>query len=277
MRLVSYERNGSPGVGIKTERGVVPTGYTDIIALIRDGEAGLRQAAEAGGNAEPIADYRLLAPVPFPGKVLCAGINYRSHKDENPKAVFPQTPSFFSKLPTAVIGSGDAIVLPDPDCQADYEVEIALVIGKTMKRVSREHALDYVFGYTVVNDVSGRNLQFRLQHETIGKGIDTFCPMGPEVVLTDEIPDPSNLRMTSTVNGERRQSSSTADMIFSIPVLLEFLTAYVTLHPGDVISTGTPAGVGTFRNPPLYLKPGDEVEAAVEGIGALRNGVVAGW
>ena len=277
MRLVTYENGGRAGVGLKTDGGVYPTGYANMIDLIRDGEAGLARARETAAKSRPIESFRLLAPVPSPGKILCAGINYRSHKEENPKAVFPEKPSFFSKLPTAVIGPGQPIVLPYPDSRTDYEVELALVVGKTMKNVPRDRALEYVFGFTVLNDVSCRDLQFGLQHETIGKGIDTYCPLGPEIVLRDELPDPGGLRVESRVNGELRQSSSTADMIFSVPVLLEFLTSFVTLHPGDVVSTGTPAGVGLFRRPPVFLQPGDAVEVSVEGIGTLRNEVVAGW
>jgi 2-keto-4-pentenoate hydratase/2-oxohepta-3-ene-1,7-dioic acid hydratase in catechol pathway len=277
MRLIRYEIEGRVCVGVKVTGGVVDTGYTDMVDLIQDGKEGLAAARAAVQNNEVIQAYRLLSPVSSPGKVLCCGINYNSHKQENPKAVFPKQPSFFSKLPSAIIGPNEAIVIPEAESQVDYEVELALIIGKTAKKVSKENALEYVFGYTVANDVSGRDLQFQLQHETIGKGIDTFCPLGPEIVLKDEIQDPSKLHISSYVNGELRQSSPTSDMLFAIPELLAFVTRYLTLQPGDVLTTGTPAGVGTFRVPPSYLKPGDIVEVQIDGIGKLTNPVVQGW
>lgn len=277
MRLVTFETDGRVRVGVKKDGKVADTGYADIITFILDGENAVRAAAHAAEAGQWVEQYRLLAPVLHPGKVLCGGINYASHKDENPNAKFPERPSFFSKLTNSIIGTGDAIVIPERESQVDYEVELALVIGRTARKISKEDALDYVFAYTVLNDVSGRDLQFQLQHETIGKGADTFCPMGPVLVLKQEIPDPSKLRLASYVNGELRQSSEASDMIFDIPTLLECLTSYVTLHPGDVVSTGTPAGVGFFRNPPVFLKPGDRVEVEVTGIGRLSNPVIQGW
>ena len=214
-----------------------------------------------------------MRPSPAPSKLLFSGLNYRSHTEENPGAVLPTYPQFFAKLPSAIIGPGEAIVLPTPETQVDYEVELAVVIGRT----TRDRALDHVFGYTVVNDVSARDVQFRDNQITTGKGFDTFCPMGPEIVLRDEIPDPQALHVASYVNGERRQSSATGDMLFDVPTLIVFVSAHITLYPGDIISTGTPAGVGAFRNPPAYLQPGDVVAVEVDAIGRLTNPVVAGW
>ena len=199
-------------------------------------------------------DYRELAPVPNPGKIIFSSVNYRSHLEENPAAILPTYPQFFAKLPSSVIGPGEAIRLPAPESQVDYEVELAVVIGKKASRITRENALEHVFGYTVVNDVSGRDVQFADNQITTGKGFDTFCPMGPEIVLTDEILDPSKLHVASYVNGERKQYSSTADMLFTVEELITFLSAHITLYPGDIVSTGTPAGVGCFRQPPLYLQ-----------------------
>ncbi|TBL70300.1 fumarylacetoacetate hydrolase family protein [Paenibacillus thalictri] len=277
MRLVSFAAEGQTRVGLKTDAGVFDTGYLNMIDLIQAGEAGLQAVRKAEPLNKVVTNYELLAPLTAPGKILCSGINYSSHKQENPNAVFPKKPSFFSKLPSSIIGPNQAIVLPEPESQVDYEVELALVIGRTAKHVAREHALDYVFGYTICNDVSGRDLQFQLQHETIGKGIDSFCPLGPEIVLTDEIPNPAELHVSSYVNGELRQSSSTSDMLFDIPELIRFVTQYLTLYPGDVITTGTPAGCGTFRVPPVFLKAGDVVEVCVDRIGRLVNPVVSGW
>lgn len=277
MRLIRYEKDGEFRIGVKVGNEIAPTDYEDMIDFIHGGNDSIEQARRAAKESTRVTDYRLLAPITSPGKVLCSGINYKNHKEENPNAVLPKKPSFFSKLPSSIIGPGENIVIPYSESLTDYEVELTVIIGKTAKGVSKANALDYVFGYTIMNDVSGRDLQFELQHETIGKGIDSFCPIGPEIVLTDEITDPSELNVSSYVNGELRQSSPTSQMIFDVPTLIEYLSTYITLNPGDVISTGTPAGVGVFRNPPTYLKPGDIVEVGVDEIGKLSNLVVAGW
>lgn len=277
MRLVRYMHAGEVGVGVRLAAGVAPTGYSDMLTFIRAGAAGLAVARAVVSQGEVVNDYQELAPLPNPGKILFSGINYRSHLEENPAAQLPTYPQFFAKLPSSVIGPGVAIRLPEPASQVDYEVELAFVIGKKASRTTLENALEHVFGYTVVNDVSGRDVQFADNQITTGKGFDTFCPMGPEIVLTDEIPDPSRLHVASYVNGERKQYSSTADMLFSVEQLITFLSAHITLYPGDIISTGTPAGVGCFRQPPLYLRAGDVVEVTVEKIGRLINPVEAAW
>lgn len=277
MRLVRYTHAGEIGIGIKLAEGIAPTSYQNMLSFIQEGEAALSAAREAASSGNVLRDYHILAPVPNPGKILFSGINYRSHLEENPSATLPSYPQFFAKLPSSVIGPGDAIRLPERESQVDYEVELAVVIGKKASRVTEENALEHVFGYTVVNDVSGRDVQFKDNQITTGKGFDTFCPMGPEIVLRDEIPDPSRLHVASYVNGERKQSSSTQDMLFTVGQLIRFLSAHITLHPGDIISTGTPAGVGCFRQPPFYLKAGDVVEVTVEEIGRLINPVEASW
>jgi len=277
VRLVTYTLDGETAVGIRRDGGVVPTGYSELVALILEGERGLERAREAVERGDPVEPERVLAPVPRPGKILCSGINYASHKEENPDAVFPEEPFFFSKLPSAVIAPGDPIVIPRPDTQTDYEVELALVIGSRASRVSEGQSLGHVFGYTVLNDVSARDIQFKDNQITLGKGVDTFSPLGPEIVTADEIPDPSQLHVSSYLNGEQMQSAPASDMIFSVPRLLEFLTALVTLEPGDVVSTGTPAGCGTFRKPPVWMQPGDEITVEVDRIGRLTNPVAAGW
>jgi 2-keto-4-pentenoate hydratase/2-oxohepta-3-ene-1,7-dioic acid hydratase in catechol pathway len=254
-----------------------------MIALIRTWFAGadaLEPEAAADRDALPLDAVQLLAPIHRPGKILGSGINYAGHKQENPGAVMPTAPGYFAKLPSAVIGPGEPIVLPYPAAQVDYEVELAVVIGRPARGVPRERALEHVFGYTVVNDVSARDVQFRepgAQWITYGKGFDTFCPMGPELVLADEVPDPSRLRLRSYVNGELRQDAPTAEMLFPVPVLIEHWSRHITLDPGDVLATGTPAGCGTFRHPPLWLKPGDAVSVEVDQIGRLTNPVVRGW
>jgi 2-keto-4-pentenoate hydratase/2-oxohepta-3-ene-1,7-dioic acid hydratase in catechol pathway len=277
MRLVTYEYEGRTGVGVRGKDGVIPTGYEEMLRFIRDGAQALEAAQQALSAGQTLPACRLRAPLQSPGKMLFSGVNYRSHLQENPTAVLPSYPQIFAKLPSAIIGPDEAIVLPEPSSQVDYEVELALVIGKTARKVPPSRALDYVFGYTVVNDVSGRDVQFRDHQITTGKGYDTFCPLGPEIVTVDELPDVKSLRLASYVNGELRQFSTTAEMIFSIEELIAFLSSHITLYPGDVISTGTPAGVGCFRQPPLYLRPGDRVTVEVEGIGSLTNPVVSGW
>lgn len=271
MKLVRYTTDDSrTAVGILTADGVLPTAATDIMAVINDGSA-------PAVTGPPAPRYRLLAPVPRPGKIFGSGINYASHKDENPDAVMPGEPGFFSKFPSSVCGPGDPILLPTPDSTVDYEVELAVVIGAPGRNLTPESAMAHVFGYTVINDVSDRGVQFRPNQMVLGKGSDSFCPMGPVLVTADEVPDVSRLRVRSYVNGEPRQDAPVSEMLFAIPRLIAHASRNITLEAGDVITTGTPAGCGTFRNPPLWLRPGDTVTVAVEGIGELTNPVVAGW
>ena len=276
MRLVTYEHHGQTGVGIAGDGGVAPTAFDDMVALIRDG-------ATPEPTGDPFEPDRLLVPV-RPSKVLCCGINYRAHGEEaaGPAKVL-QDPYFFAKLPTAVAGPGDPIVIPFPEAKVDWEVEFAFVIGRRAKNVAAADALDVVFGYTLLHDVSERAIQLdwtsRAQDSqiTLGKNPDGFSPIGPAIVTKDEIPDPGNVRIATYVNGVQKQDASTSDWIFSIPVLIEFLTRVVTLEPGDVVSTGTPSGIGYFRDPPEFLQPGDEVTIEADVIGRLTNPVVAGW
>jgi 2,4-diketo-3-deoxy-L-fuconate hydrolase len=277
MRLVTYAAPGRTGVGVRVDGGVADAGYETMLDLIVAGEAGLERARAAAERAEPVEGATLLAPIPAPGKILCSGINYASHKEENPDAVMPEEPFFFAKLPSAVIGPGEPIIIPTPATQTDYEVELALVIGRAAKTVDEDVALDYVFGYTVLNDVSARDIQFKDSQLTLGKGVDTFSPLGPEIVTADEIPDPSALHVASYLNGEQMQSSPTSEMLFAPARLIAALTAIITLRPGDVVTTGTPAGVGCFRDPPVYLQPDDEITVEVDAVGQLTNPVAAGW
>jgi 2-keto-4-pentenoate hydratase/2-oxohepta-3-ene-1,7-dioic acid hydratase in catechol pathway len=276
MRFVRYQRDGRSGVGVRTGDGIAPTEYRDLVDLIHDADDGLERAQAAAGSADRVAADRVLAPL-VPGKILCSGINYASHKEENPDAVFPEEPFFFAKLPSAVIGPDEPIVIPRRETNTDYEVELALVIGRRARRVSAEDADAHIFGWTILNDVSARDIQFKDAQITLGKNPDTFSPLGPEVVTADELGDWSTLHVSSTLNGETVQSSSTADMLFAPGKLLEFLTSLITLEPGDVVTTGTPAGVGTFRDPPLFMKPGDTITVSVDRIGDLTNPVTAGW
>lgn len=275
MRLVTYEHRGTVGVGIRLDDGVVPTGHDDMVAVVRSGSL-------PDPSGEPFEPDRIHVPI-RPEKVLCAGINFKSHADEVPGAVLPEEPYFFAKLPNTIVGPSDPIVIPTPETQTDWEVEFAFVIARRAKRVSAAEAMDYVFGYTLLHDVSARDIQFDWSKRTqdtqiiLGKNPDTFSPIGPEIVTKDELTDPDNVRLATYVNGEQKQDGSTANWLFPIPVLIEFLTQVVTLEPGDVVSTGTPAGIGFFKDPPEYLQPGDEVTIEGEGIGRLTNPVVAGW
>jgi 2-keto-4-pentenoate hydratase/2-oxohepta-3-ene-1,7-dioic acid hydratase in catechol pathway len=274
VRFVTFQADGNVGVGVRRDGVLLDTGYTSMLDLIGDGERGLERAEAA---SQEVSAERMLAPIPRPPKILCSGVNYASHAEENPDAVMPTEPFFFSKLPSAVVGPGEPIVIPTQETKTDYEVELAMVIGRQAKRLSEGSALEHVFGWTILHDVSARDVQFKDNQLTLGKGPDTFSPLGPEIVTADELGDWSTLRVSTTVNGETMQDSATSEMLFSPGRLLEFATGLVTLDPGDVVTTGSPAGVGCFRNPPVYLKPGDEVTVAVDRIGKLTNPVVAGW
>jgi 2-keto-4-pentenoate hydratase/2-oxohepta-3-ene-1,7-dioic acid hydratase in catechol pathway len=213
--------------------------------------------------------------VPFDvGKIICAGMNYRDHAEETGLAV-PEQPVLFAKWPNALIGPGEPIVLSALSTQVDYEAELGVVIGRRSRDLSVEDALDAVGGYVCVNDVSARDLQFADGQWTRAKSLDTFCPVGPRLVPAADIPDPQALRIRCLVNGEALQDSSTAQMVFGVAELVSFASRGMTLEPGDLIATGTPAGVGFTRKPPIFLKPGDEVTIEIEGIGELTNPVVA--
>jgi 2-keto-4-pentenoate hydratase/2-oxohepta-3-ene-1,7-dioic acid hydratase in catechol pathway len=214
------------------------------------------------------------APIDRPGKIIAVGLNYKDHASEQ-NVTPPERPMLFAKWQTALIGPGDPIVLPSISDQIDYEGELGVVIGERAKGVPVASALDVVEGYICVNDVSARDLQFSDKQFTRAKSLDTFCPVGPRLVPASEVGDPGNLELRTTVNGEVLQDSSTSQLIFSVPELIAFISEAITLEPGDLIATGTPAGVGTFRDPPIYLKDGDEVVIEIERVGELRNPVRA--
>jgi 2-keto-4-pentenoate hydratase/2-oxohepta-3-ene-1,7-dioic acid hydratase in catechol pathway len=233
--------------------------------LVQDAEAGLAYARDR---------VRWHAPIPRPRKnVFCLGQNYAAHAAESGSAP-PTAPIYFTKPPTTVIGQGEAIPYPQGlTVRLDWEVELGVVIGRGGRDIPEGRALEHVFGYTIFNDVSARDLQFRTSQWFKGKSLDGSCPMGPVIVTADEIPDPQRLRLQLSVNGVNKQDSNTADMIFSVARIIADLSAGMTLEPGDCISTGTPQGVGDGRKPPEYLKPGDVMEAEVERIGVLKNQV----
>ena len=224
------------------------------------------------GVLKPLANIKLNPPVLTPGKILAVGLNYAAHAAEQ-NIRPPEAPLIFSKNVTALTGPDDCIVLPRISDRIDYEAELAVVIGKEAKSVPADLALDYVAGYTIMNDVTARDLQRNEKQWARAKGLDTFAPCGPWLVTRDEISDPHNLDIELRVNGELRQKSNTSDLIFDIPRIIEFVSQDLTLRPGDIISTGTPSGVGVYRQPPVFLRDGDNVEITIQGIGTLRNSV----
>lgn len=215
-----------------------------------------------------------MLPIERPGKIVCVGLNYRDHAEEQ-GVELPAEPLLFAKWPNTLIGPGEPIVIPSVVTKADYEAELGVVIGERVKGVSKENALEAIRGYVCANDVSARDLQFADGQWSRGKSVDTFCPVGP-LVPASEIADPHALRIRALVNGEALQDSTTANLIFGIDDVIAHVTRTMTLEPGDLILTGTPAGVGVFRDPQRLLQPGDEVTIEIESIGELTNPVVAG-
>ena len=225
------------------------------------------------GLLTPLGSARLRAPLAKPDKITCVGLNYADHAREQGSEP-PAAPIFFLKSPNTICGPGDPIKLPPNSAQVDYEAEFAVVIGKRGRDIVEGEAHKYIAGYTILHDVSARDMQFGDKQWYRGKSCDTFAPTGPWIVTADEITDPHNLRISLTLNGETLQDSSTSNLIFRVPFLISYLSQSVTWEVGDLISTGTPPGVGVFRKPPVFLKPGDTVSVSVEGIGTLTNPVV---
>ena len=282
MRLVTLEREGyaEPGVLSGGELiGIGGAGFDSVLAVIAGGADAIDRVGRwlknppAGEPFDP-ARTRLAAPVPRPPKIICIGLNYSDHAAETNLPI-PETPTVFAKFQTAVTGHRHPIVLPKNSTKPDYEAEFAVVIGKGGRHIPEERWREHVFGYTMVNDVSARDFQMATTQWMIGKTFDTFAPIGPAIVTADEIEDPHNLDISLTLSGEVMQNSNTRHLIFGVPKLIAFLSSVFTLEPGDIISTGTPGGVGFARKPPRWLKPGDEVVVRVEGLGELVNPVVA--
>lgn len=241
----------------------------DEITALLDGS----QPLSASGSAVAYAvDSIEFLPAVYPRKVLAIGRNYAEHAAEG-GADLPKAPLLFNKLPNSLNAHNKPIVLPTIATQVDYEAELAVVIGRTARRVSEEEALNYVFGYSLINDVSARDLQYGDKQWTRGKGLDTFAPLGPFITTRDEIEDVQSLKIEGILNGEVMQSSNTSRMIFNVAYLVSYLSQGITLEPGDVIASGTPDGVGFFRQPPVLLKPGDVFEVKIEKLGTLRNPV----
>jgi acylpyruvate hydrolase len=289
MKLITFSQGGVTRIGaLRTHDGAqrvidfgraAPGLPTSMLTLLQAGEAAMAQARQAVQSADPgddldLSQVALLAPIPNPGKIICIGLNYRDHAAESNLAI-PNYPPVFSKYANTIIATGEAIRLPRLTDQVDYEAELAFVIGTRARNVPEARALDYIAGYVPFNDVSARDYQAHTSQWTIGKTFDTFGPMGPALVTADEVPDPAAIDLRLTIDGEVLQSSNTRNLIFPIPYLMCYLTSVMTLEPGDLVSTGTPAGVGMARNPRRYLKAGDTVVVEISGIGTLTNPVVA--
>ncbi len=287
MRLLTFHRNNVLQLGIRTEAGVIDVAQASekqegipatIDAMIRGGTEAMK--ALQGLAERPESNWLLneeeLQPGPCvgtPEKIICIGLNYKRHASETGMAV-PETPVLFSKFNNTLAETGEPIPLPDNAIQYDYEVELGVVIGKEARFVSVDEALNYIFGYFTVNDMSVRDLQFRTSQWLLGKTPDKFFPTAPDLVTADEVNDPQNLELSCWVNGELRQNSNTSDMIFSVAECISYISQYMTLKPGDVISTGTPEGVVMGMMEKNWLKPGDEVTVEVEGLGKCTNRMV---
>lgn len=287
MKIAAYRHQGQPGVGRVTADGRQVEPFALSAAELALGALPLVEAAAAGeplpatGAAIALDQVQLLAPIPRPRRnIFCVGKNYHAHAKEFAGSGFdssaksggdiPQAPIVFSKVPECVVGPSDDILMPAVSEAIDYEAELAVIIGRGGKGISRADAMHHVWGYTIVNDVTARDWQGRHSQWLLGKSFDTFCPMGPWIVTADEL-DGQATQVKCWVNGELRQDANTRDFIFDIPTVIECISAGITLYPGDIIATGTPVGVGIGFKPPKYLKSGDVVKVAIDGIGAIEN------
>ncbi|MFP3387557.1 fumarylacetoacetate hydrolase family protein [Brevibacillus sp. SIMBA_040] len=293
MKLLTFHTERGLQVGIKTERGILDiskaagTYHTDDLSLqsieqiVEGGVEVLESLARLltlAGDADDdelwlAEDSLRLGPcVPYPGKIICVGLNYRKHAIES-KLPIPESPVLFNKFTNSIAAHGETIQLPKGTSQVDYEAELAIVIGKKAKHVSKENALEYVFGYCNANDLSARDLQNRTSQWLLGKSCDGFCPVGPYLVTSDEVGNPNDLRIRSYVGGEVRQDSNTGDMIFACDEIVSYISSYMTLEPGDIILTGTPEGVilGYPKEKQIWLAAGDEATIEIEKLGRLTN------
>jgi 2-keto-4-pentenoate hydratase/2-oxohepta-3-ene-1,7-dioic acid hydratase in catechol pathway len=278
MYLVSFSVADSnvprPGVLLRQSGTVIDlaAAYDDTLAVIAAGITAIDNP-----DAHPshkLSDVRLLAPISNPPRIFAIGLNYRDHAAEA-KMALPSAPVVFFKMPTAIIGPGDAIVLPKNSTEPDYEAELAFVIGKGGYRIPATAWREHVYGYTIINDVSARDVQRATSQWSLAKSFPTYCPMGPAIVTADEIANPHQLAISLSIDGENLQNSNTRELIFKIPELIEYISSITPLLPGDIVSTGTPSGVGMGRTPQRWLQPGETVTVTIEGLGSLTNPVVA--
>jgi acylpyruvate hydrolase len=309
MKLVTYSWKGYVGLGAAVDDRVVDLQRAhraalhhsqdedelavadrrvpaDLLGLLQGGEKSMAAARQAvaffervapdrrAGMSHGAADIELFAPIRRPGKLICVGLNYHSHLAEIGDPV-PEYPILFHKTATSIIGHGQAIALPRVSEQVDYEGELAVVIGRRGKYIPREDALSHVAGYTCANDVSAHDLEFRTSQWTSGKMLDTFCPLGPVLLTRDEVGNPASLCLKTMLNGKTVQDACLTDMVFSVPFLVSYISSLATLEPGDVILTGTPAGIGCNQKPQVFLQAGDQISVQIDGVGRLTNPVVA--
>ncbi|MGI8773134.1 MAG: fumarylacetoacetate hydrolase family protein [Acidobacteriaceae bacterium] len=277
MKLITFEdADGSRRPGLIDESGVYDLselGYADTLAFIQEEKSALERAQVLLSSRKtkmPAERVHLLPPITAPPRIFCIGLNYRDHAAES-KMEVPKVPTVFMKLPSSIVGPGADIVLPQQSQQPDYEAELALVIGKKGRDISSDNWREYVFGYTIVNDVSARDVQLATSQWTLGKSFPTFCPCGPWIVTADEAGDPHSMDIQLSINGEVLQHSNTRELIFTIPDLLAHISSIVALEPGDIISTGTPQGVGLGRTPQRWLRPDERIDIDIERIGRLTN------
>jgi len=283
MRFVTYMSPGEVALAgvIVDERvfSLQPAGFESVLSVIAGGSAARASIASYLKATPAMASKALdkvvlLAPIPKPPKLICVGLNYRDHAAES-KMEIPSVPTIFSKFNSAITGPGAPIILPKNSSKPDYEAEFAVVIGTGGRHIAASDWREHIFGYMCLNDVSARDFQMATSQWLMGKTFDTFAPCGPWLTTADEIDDPHNLDISLTISGETLQNSNTKHLIFGIPALIEFLSSAFTLEPGDIITTGTPAGVGFSKKPPRWLRPGDDVIVKIQGLGELRNPVVA--
>ncbi len=275
MKLVSFSESDGivrPGFLFEDTHLILdmsPSGFATALDVISQGITHALAARKV-----PLGAVKLYAPLPNPPRVFAIGLNYRDHAVESGMTL-PTSPVVFFKLSTSVIGPGEPIVLPKNSTEPDYEAEFAFVIGKGGYRIPASAWRDHVYGYTIVNDVSARDVQFASTQWSMSKSFPTFCPLGPAIVTADEIADPHQLAIGLTIDGVQLQNSNTRELVFKIPELIEHLSSITPLLPGDIVSTGTPPGVGLGRNPKRWLRPGESVTVTVEGLGSLTNPVIA--
>jgi 2-keto-4-pentenoate hydratase/2-oxohepta-3-ene-1,7-dioic acid hydratase in catechol pathway len=281
LKLITFRRkaDAAPEPGLLEKDAVyalTPLGYADAESFIAAGGRAFEaaRALVAKGSTMPVSEVQLLSPLLRPPRIFCVGLNYVDHAAES-KMVVQAVPTIFMKLASGITGPDSEIVLPANSTQPDYEAELAVVIGRAARNVTRENWRECVFGYTILNDVSARDVQLATSQWTLGKSFPTFCPIGPWVMTADELADPHSLDVRLTIDGEALQQANTRDLIFDIPAVLGYISAIVPLEPGDIVSTGTPQGVGLGRTPPRWMRPGEEVAIEIGGIGRLVNRTVA--
>lgn len=279
MKFVTFAETDAvarPGLLIGDSIVDVSSRFRSVLSVIHGGDEALKAADSlASGPRIALDSVKLLAPLPDPPRIFCVGLNYRDHAVES-KMEIPKVPTIFLKLPSALIGAHTAIELPSISSQPDYEAEFACVIGKGGSRIARGDWHERIFGYTILNDVSARDVQLATSQWTLGKSFNTFAPLGPAIATKDEISDPHNLDVKLSIDGEVLQHSNTCELIFKLPDLIAYISSITPLQPGDIISTGTPAGVGLGRTPQRWLKAGETITAEVDRLGTLVNPVVAG-